>query len=116
MFLLRKYVQTSFHFKQSNSIIANLDKETVLFDVCCGTGTIGLCLASKVKEVHGVDITEEAVNDANVNAKSNGITNAHFHAGRAEFVLPELLKKCNQEKTVAIVDPPRAGLHPKGKI
>lgn len=62
--------------------IANLDKDTVLFDVCCGTGTIGLCLASKVKEVHGIDIVEEAVEDAKINAQNNGIENAHFHAGK----------------------------------
>ena len=93
--------------------IANLDDQTILFDVCCGTGTIGLCLASKVKEVHGVDIIEESVKDANENAKKNGIMNAHFHAGRAEFILPELLRKHDKGKTVAIVDPPRAGLHPK---
>ena len=76
------------------SQVADLDaKKSVLFDVCCGTGTIGLCLASKVKEVHGVDVVEEAVKDANLNAEANGITNATFHAGKAEFILPELLKK-----------------------
>jgi len=103
------------------SQVADLDQQnSVLFDVCCGTGTIGLCLASKVKEVHGVDVVEEAVKDANINAEANGITNAKFHAGKAEYILPELLKKyggkdedTNEKKTVAIVDPPRAGLHPK---
>ena len=115
--------------------MASMDEETVLFDVCCGTGTIGLCLASKVKEVHGIDIVEEAIEDANANAKANGITNAQFHAGectcfiyfifisrsnqcffflgRAEFLLPELLKKSSDLKSVAVVDPPRAGLHAK---
>ena len=99
--------------------IADLDKQTILFDVCCGTGTIGLCLASKVKEVHGVDIIEEAVEDARANALANSVNNANFHAGRAEFVLPELLKKYDQTegcKTVAIVDPPRSGLHPKAVL
>ena len=67
--------------------IANLDKNTVLFDVCCGTGTIGLCLASKVKEVHGVDIVEEAIEDAKANAETNGVTNAHFHAGKNCYIL-----------------------------
>ena len=47
----------------------------------------------KVKEVHGVDVVEEAVKDANINAEANGITNAKFHAGKAEYILPELLKK-----------------------
>ena len=66
---------------EASGLMAELDKDTVLFDVCCGTGTIGLCLASKVKEVHGVDIIEEAVKDAQENAKENGIDNATFHAG-----------------------------------
>ena len=66
---------------QQVSKIASLDKDTVLYDVCCGTGTIGLCLSSEVKEVHGVDIVEEAIKDANTNAKANGVTNAEFHAG-----------------------------------
>ena len=63
-------------------LLAELDQETVLFDVCCGTGTIGLCLASKVKEVHGVDIIEEAIKDASANAEENGVKNATFHAGK----------------------------------
>lgn len=67
---------------QEVSKVASLDKDTVLFDVCCGTGTIGLCLSSMVKEVHGIDIVEEAINDANANAKANGVTNAEFHAGK----------------------------------
>lgn len=62
--------------------IASLDDQTVLFDVCCGTGTIGLCLASQVKEVHGVDIVEEAIKDAKANAQANGVKNAYFHAGK----------------------------------
>ena len=66
---------------QQVSKIASLDKDTVLYDVCCGTGTIGLCLSSAVKEVHGVDIVEEAIKDANANAKANDVTNAEFHAG-----------------------------------
>jgi tRNA (uracil-5-)-methyltransferase len=61
--------------------IANLDEKTVLFDVCCGTGTIGLCLASKVKAVHGVDVVIEAVKNATANAEANGITNATFITG-----------------------------------
>ena len=91
---------------------------TVLFDVCCGTGTIGLCLASRCHKVIGVDCVTEAVDNANENAKFNNVANAEFHSGRAEFILGELLKNESSEqrtnqKIVAIVDPPRAGLHPK---
>ena len=93
-------------------------RSTVLFDVCCGTGTIGLCLASRCKKVIGVDCVTEAVDNANDNAKFNNVLNAKFHSGRAEFILGELLKhesleSNSEQKIVAIVDPPRAGLHPK---
>ena len=73
--------ETAEKLYQEVSNVASLDQNTVLFDVCCGTGTIGLCLSSKVKEVHGIDIVEEAIKDANANAKANDITNAEFHAG-----------------------------------
>jgi tRNA/tmRNA/rRNA uracil-C5-methylase (TrmA/RlmC/RlmD family) len=62
--------------------IAGLDKETILLDVCCGTGTIGICLASKCKQVLGVDIVPQAIDDANANAERNGIQNAKFFAGK----------------------------------
>ena len=92
-------------------------KLSILFDVCCGTGTIGLCLANRCHKVIGVDCVPEAVANAKENAKRNGVLNAEFHTGRAEFLLPELLKKETEDnqsrRVVAIVDPPRAGLHPK---
>jgi len=102
----------------------NSGRKPLLFDVCCGTGTIGLCLADQSDRVVGVDIVEEAVVNARKNAKQNGVTNAEYHAGRAEHLLPELLKRgiCEEESgagagsappPVAIVDPPRAGLHHK---
>ena len=97
---------------------SNSSGSTILFDVCCGTGTIGLCLASRCHKVIGVDCVPEAVENANNNAQRNGVTNAKFYAGRAECILGDLLKKETAEdnenrKIVAIVDPPRAGLHPK---
>ena len=81
-----------------------------LFDVCCGTGTIGLTLASRFSSVVGVDICEAAVRDAEVNARLNGVENARFQAGKAESVLPALLREAGGG-AVAIVDPPRGGLH-----
>merc|ERR1719282_531036 len=55
--------------------IANLNDKSTLVDVCCGTGTIGLCLADKVKNVVGVDIVADAIRDAQRNAELNGVTN-----------------------------------------
>ena len=48
------------------------DKKVVLLDVCCGTGTIGLCLAKSVSKVIEIDICKEAIEDAKMNAKLNG--------------------------------------------
>ncbi|KAG2483662.1 hypothetical protein HYH03_017465 [Edaphochlamys debaryana] len=88
---------------------------TLLLDVCCGTGTIGLSLAHRVAKVVGVDSVESAVEDARANAALNGITNAEFVAGKAEMALPSILAQHAEKKeyseVVAIVDPPRAGLH-----
>jgi SAM-dependent methyltransferase len=87
---------------------------TVLLDVCCGTGTLGLSLASAVKRVIGIEICVPAVADARANAERNGVTNATFIAAKAEDATRRLLDTLTaEEKTnlVAIVDPPRAGLH-----
>ncbi|KAI3822846.1 hypothetical protein L1987_10445 [Smallanthus sonchifolius] len=122
---------------------ACLGPNTLLFDVCCGTGTIGLTLANRVGMVVGIEMNASAVADANRNAEINGISNCRFVCSKAEDVMGSLLKEYltkepdsnidNKEETsapedkspddkdskmhhfdnvVAIVDPPRVGLHP----
>ncbi|XP_014240582.1 tRNA (uracil-5-)-methyltransferase homolog A [Cimex lectularius] len=92
--------------------LANIDKETIVVDVYCGTGTLGLCLANDCKEVFGIEVLEQAVKDAQENAKMNNIQNSTFFTGKADDILTSVLKKANEDaKVVAIVDPPRAGLH-----
>ena len=89
-------------------------KETVLLDVCCGTGTLGLSLASSVKRLIGIEMCAPAVEDARANAARNGITNALFIAKKAEeatLSVLENLSAAEKRSLVAIVDPPRAGLH-----
>lgn len=100
-------------------------EETLLLDVCCGTGTIGqYCMKEgAVGRVLGVDISEPAIEDAKINAELNGFgTNANesqpertrFVAARAEQVLGnELRNKKNaaSSSVVAVVDPAREGLH-----
>jgi tRNA (uracil-5-)-methyltransferase len=91
---------------------ANSHSDSVLYDVCCGTGTIGLTLAHRFASVVGVDICAAAVRDAAANAAANGVANARFEAGRAEDVLPRVLAAAPRNAAaVAIVDPPRGGLH-----
>ena len=69
----------------------SLHENTLLLDVCCGTGTIGLCLANRVKHVIGVDIEASAIEDAKLNAQLNHITNCEFICSPAEKVMQQLL-------------------------
>uniref|UniRef100_A0A4W6EP67 tRNA (uracil(54)-C(5))-methyltransferase n=1 Tax=Lates calcarifer TaxID=8187 RepID=A0A4W6EP67_LATCA len=92
---------------------AQLDQDSTVLDVCCGTGTIGISLAKRVKKVIGIELCQEAVEDAKVNAKLNGLSNVEFHCGKAEDVFPNILSALVSRSVTAIVDPPRAGLHSK---
>ncbi|XP_071758779.1 tRNA (uracil-5-)-methyltransferase homolog A isoform X2 [Centroberyx gerrardi] len=92
---------------------AQLDQDSTVLDVCCGTGTIGLSLAKRVKKVIGIELCQEAVEDAKVNAKLNGLSNVEFHRGKAEDEFPKILNALVSPNVTAIVDPPRAGLHSK---
>ncbi|XP_068956891.1 tRNA (uracil-5-)-methyltransferase homolog A [Petaurus breviceps papuanus] len=92
---------------------AHLDKESTVLDICCGTGTISLSLAQKVKKVIGIELCQEAVEDARVNAKMNALDNIEFHCGKAEDLVPNLMSSLASQRLTAIVDPPRAGLHSK---
>ncbi len=88
---------------------AGLSGEENVFDLYCGTGTIGLALARSAGAVWGVEISEEAVACAIENAELNGIDNARFFAGNVGQSIEELREEAGHPDVV-IVDPPRAGL------
>jgi 23S rRNA (uracil1939-C5)-methyltransferase len=88
---------------------AGLTGSENVFDLYCGTGTIGLSLAPSAKAVWGVEISEEAVACAIENADLNGIENAQFFAGNVGQSLEELVERA-AAPDVVVVDPPRAGL------
>ncbi|KAL2092207.1 hypothetical protein ACEWY4_012005 [Coilia grayii] len=92
---------------------AQLNQDSTVLDVCCGTGTIGISLAKRVKKVIGIELCQEAVADAKVNAELNGLNNVEFLCGKAEDVFPTVLNAVISPNVIAIVDPPRAGLHSK---
>ncbi|XP_077149494.1 tRNA (uracil-5-)-methyltransferase homolog A isoform X2 [Ranitomeya variabilis] len=92
---------------------AQLDQNSTVLDVCCGTGTIGISLAKKVKKVVGIELCQEAISDAKANAKINDLNNIEFRCGKAEDIFPNLINSYTAQSPVAIVDPPRAGLHSK---
>ncbi|KAA8544035.1 hypothetical protein F0562_021788 [Nyssa sinensis] len=72
---------------------AGLGPDTLLFDICCGTGTIGLTLAHRVGMVVGIEMNASAVSDALRNAEINGIENCIFVCAKAEDVMGSLLKE-----------------------
>lgn len=88
---------------------ADLKGEETVWDLYCGIGTISLFLAQKAKQVYGVEIVPQAIEDARHNAEINGIKNAEFYVGKAEEVLPEKYKNEQIRADVIVVDPPRKG-------
>jgi 23S rRNA (uracil1939-C5)-methyltransferase len=80
-----------------------------VYDLYCGTGTIGLALAADARSVWGLEISEEAVACAIENAELNGIENARFFAGNVGQTVEELQEEAGHADLV-VVDPPRAGL------
>ncbi|MDQ6757838.1 MAG: methyltransferase domain-containing protein, partial [Bacteroidota bacterium] len=94
------------------SFAALTGTETV-YDLYCGTGSIGIFVSKHAKKIIGVDVVEEAIEDAKQNASLNNITHAQFFSG-------DVIKICNEKffiehgnPDVIITDPPRAGMHEK---
>lgn len=91
---------------------ADLKANDVVIDAYSGIGTIGLSVAKHVKAVRGMETIREAVEDANANAKLNGIENAQYVTGKAEDVMPRWASE-GLKTDVIFVDPPRKGLTPE---
>ena len=92
---------------------AGLTGNEILYDLYCGTGSIGIFCSSGAAKVIGVELIEEAIEDAKKNASLNNINHTHFFAG-------DVIKICNDDfftthgrPDVIITDPPRAGMHTK---
>jgi 23S rRNA (uracil1939-C5)-methyltransferase len=89
--------------------------ETV-WDLYCGAGSIALHLAGKVRRVMGFELVAEAVNDAYINSRLNGLENCQFLAGDLKERIQEALRagpRHQPHPDVIVTDPPRAGLHPQ---
>ncbi len=90
----------------------DLKQDKTIVDAYCGVGTIGLSLADQAKEVRGMDIVPQAIEDAQKNAAKMGLTNTHYEVGSAEVLLPKWLREGFKPDAI-IVDPPRTGLDEK---
>ncbi len=90
---------------------AQLTGKEIVYDLYCGTGSIGIFLSKTAHKIIGVDVIEEAIKDAQENAHYNNITHASFFTG-------DVIKVCNDaffiehgKPDIIIADPPRAGMH-----
>ena len=92
--------------------LAALNSEDNVLDLYCGTGSIGILLSDRVEKVVGVELVSEAVRDARENAALNGVQNIEFFEGNVKDYLREN-KGRTREFNIVVIDPPRAGLHPK---
>lgn len=85
---------------------------TILLDLCCGTGTIGMTLAASVERVIGVEIVKEAIEDAKINAEMNGVTNMIFECNPVEKAIERIIAGLPANADIVVIlDPPRSGVH-----
>ena len=92
---------------------AELTGKETLYDLYCGTGSIGIFLSEKAGKIIGVETVAEAVEDAKKNAALNKITHAEFFAGDVIKVCDDAFFEKHGKPDVVITDPPRAGMHEK---
>lgn len=100
-------VQTEILYQTAKEL-AELQPTDVVYDLYCGIGTISIFIADDVQKVYGIEIVEEAIEDAKINAKINEIQNVQFYAGAVEELIPEMSRK-GMIADVVFVDPPRKG-------
>ena len=109
-----------FSFFQTNSKCAEILYSTIkdfagdlsdktVFDLYCGTGTIAQIMAEKANKVIGIELIDEAIEAAKINAKINNINNCKFIAGDVLKIIDNI----NENPDLIILDPPREGIHPK---
>ena len=99
-------------YRVTKEFAALTGTETV-YDLYCGTGSIGLFVSNAAKEIIGVEVIGEAIEDAKANAELNGITNTAFFAGDVIDVCNDDFFNHHGRPDVIITDPPRAGMHEK---
>ena len=94
-------------------LVPDLTPDDLVYDLYSGAGTISIYLAERVKQVVGVELLEEAVANAKANAEANGVENVTFAQGDMRDLFAPDFIEAHGRPDVLIVDPPRAGLHPR---
>src|SRR5690606_30574689 len=93
--------------------LAGLTGKEVVYDLYCGTGSIGICCSGKAKKIIGIEVIEDAVKDAWENAALTKLENCLFFAGDVSAVCTDEVFETHGKPDVIITDPPRAGMHEK---
>lgn len=113
----KSFFQTNTHQAEQLYAItkefAGLTGREVVYDLYCGTGSIGIFVSDQAAKVIGVELIPEAIDDARENAILNGISNAIFFAGDVAHVCDDAFFATHGRPDVIITDPPRAGMHPQ---
>lgn len=92
---------------------ADTGKKGIVYDLYCGTGSIGIFCSKNAEKIIGVELIEAAVEDARENARLNQLENTHFFAGDVADICTPAFFEQHGRPDVVITDPPRAGMHPK---
>ncbi len=92
---------------------AELTGNEIVYDLYCGTGSIGIFVSKYAKKIIGVETVPEAIEDANKNASLNNISHTHFFDGDVIKICNDDFFTTNGKPDVIITDPPRAGMHEK---
>ncbi|MEI9806481.1 MAG: 23S rRNA (uracil(1939)-C(5))-methyltransferase RlmD [Bacteroidota bacterium] len=92
---------------------AELTGKEIVYDLYCGTGSIGIFVSKKAKKIIGVEMIAAAIDDARENAAMNNLTDAGFYAGDVIDICNDEFFAAHGRPDVIITDPPRAGMHEK---
>jgi 23S rRNA (uracil1939-C5)-methyltransferase len=92
---------------------AGLTGNEVLYDLYCGTGSIGIFCSKGAKKVIGIEVVEDAIEDAKKNAALNGLEHCLYYAGDVAQICTDDFFAEHGRPDVIITDPPRAGMHEK---
>ena len=103
--------EQAYHLYEITREFAQLTGDELVYDLYTGTGTIANFIARNASKVVGIEYVEDAIEDAKVNSKINGIDNTLFFAGDMKDVLNEEFIDIHGKPDVIITDPPRAGMH-----
>ena len=104
--------EQAYHLYSVARDFAQLSGSEMVYDLYTGTGTIANFVARKARKVIGIEYVPEAIEDAKVNSRLNGIDNTLFFAGDMKDILTDAFIQEHGRPEVIITDPPRAGMHP----